>query len=532
MKSRRPVLYPFLIAVYPVAALYAQNTSSTPWYDLLLPVAIVTGATALLWLLTWPVVREPARAALLTLLALVVFDTIVLAPGWVDETLMQLSAIWVQAAVHVWRPLVMGSELALAALVAYFIVRMKEPRCWTTGLNIFALILLAFPIATTVRTLTKHHGQTTQAVESAGIPPAAISSAARVGRLPDVYYIILDGYARADVMADHFGLNVEPFLKRLERKGFFIARRSTANYCQTPLSLSSSLNATYLNGLMPADWEDTNPLSRWIGDGAVVRTFKGLGYRFVTFATSFAQTEHPEAEFYFSPYGYSSPFHHMLLDLTPLAPFAPVPRMLESYTVTRDQTLYVFDKVPQIARWGAPTFTFAHILSPHPPFVFGKNGEDVSPRESPYVLTDGDVFREWYGERARLCLRLPRSGRILDRESRANDRTDPGELASAAGDHPSVRPRVGPGPLDQEPRANRPARTDEHPERLLLARKGGRRSLPEHFAGEFVPDHFQCVFRGRPRSPSGSKLLLDLGRALQFHRRVGPRPPSVGSSAG
>ncbi len=400
MKSRRPVLYPFLIAVYPVAALYAQNLESTPWYEVVLPVALVTGATALLWLLIWPVVRDPARAALLTLLALVVFDTIVLAPGWVDETLMHLSAIWVLRAVHVWRPLVMGSELGLAALVAYVIVRMKEPRAWTTRLNIFALILLAFPIVTVVRTLTKHPRQTTQLVDGAGLPPGAVASAARVGRLPDVYYIILDGYARADVMQDHFGLDVEPFLKRLECKGFYIARRSTANYCQTPLSLSSSLNITYLNGLMPATWQDTSPLSSWIGDGAVVRTFKGLGYRFVTFATSFQQTEHPEAEFYLSPYGYNSSFHRMLLDHTPLAPLAPVPRMLESYTITRDQTLYVFDKVPQIARWGAPTFTFAHILSPHPPFVFGKNGEDVSPRESPYVLTDGDVFREWYGDQA------------------------------------------------------------------------------------------------------------------------------------
>jgi hypothetical protein len=46
------------------------------------------------------------------------------------------------------------------------------------------------------------------------------------------------------------------------------------------------------------------------------------------------QTEHPDAEFYLSPYGYSSPFHHMLLDLTPLA---PLPRMLDSCTITRDQ---------------------------------------------------------------------------------------------------------------------------------------------------------------------------------------------------
>jgi hypothetical protein len=90
----------------------------------------------------------------------------------------------------------------------------------------------------------------------------------------------------------------------------------------------------------------------------------------------------------------------MLLDLTPLAPLAPVPQMRDSYTVTRDQTLYVFDKTPQIARWSEPTFTFAHILSPHPPFVFGKNGEDVSQRELPYRLTDGERYRDWYGDRA------------------------------------------------------------------------------------------------------------------------------------
>ncbi len=365
-----------------------------------MPVALITSAALLLWLLIWLAVREPAKAGMLTLLALVVFDTIAVVPAWVDEALTQLSRVWVVQYVHVWRPLVMGAELALAAWLACFVARIKKPQAWTTQLNIFALILLAFPIVSVVKTWTKHPRQLTQPLSGEGLPPSAVASARRVGPLPDVYYIILDGFARADVMRELYGLDEEPFLKRLESKGFYVARRSTANYCQTPLSLSSSLNATYLNGLMPAEWHDTSPLSRWIGDGAVVRTLKGLGYRFVTFATSFQHTEHPEAEFYLSPYGYSSPFHHMLLDLTPLAPLAPVPRMRDSYTISRDQTLFVFDKVPQIARWGAPTFTFAHVLSPHPPFLFGKNGEDVSPRDVPYVLNDGEIFREWYGDRA------------------------------------------------------------------------------------------------------------------------------------
>ena len=202
-------------------------------------------------------------------------------------------------------------------------------------------------------------------------------------------------------MAKLFNLDIEPFQKRLENKGFFVARRSTANYCQTALCLSSSLNTVYLNDLIPSDWNTIAPLNGWTGDqAAVARTLGGLGYRFVTFATGFAETEHPRAEFYLSPVGYKSPFHRMLLDHTPLGPLAPVPaEWFDSYALTRSQTLYVFEKAPEVARWRAPTFTFAHIVSPHPPFVFGRNGEDVSDRGKRYYLTDGERFRMWYGDR-------------------------------------------------------------------------------------------------------------------------------------
>jgi hypothetical protein len=404
MKLRRQVLYPLLIALYPVIALYAQNAHSTAWTELVLPLALITGAAVFLLLVIWLVVRDPARAGMLTVLALVVFDTIVLAPGWIADALTWLTGIWVTTEVRLWPPLIVGAELVLAAVVAYFIMRMKEPGALTTRLNIFALILIALPTVTVARRWTKHPRELTQTARAAGAPdgapPRAVATAHRVGRLPDVYYIILDGYARADVMSELFGLDTEPFLKRLERKGFYVARRSTANYCQTPLSLSSSLNTVYLNGLIPAEWQTIVPLNAWTGaEAAVARTFRGLGYRYVTFATGFAETEHPEVEFYLSPFGYWSPFHRLLLDHTPLAPLAPIPQMLDSYSMTRKQTLYVFEKTPQVARWGAPTFTFAHILSPHPPFVFGKAGEDVSPRERQYYLTDGERFRAWYGDR-------------------------------------------------------------------------------------------------------------------------------------
>jgi phosphoglycerol transferase MdoB-like AlkP superfamily enzyme len=45
----------------------------------------------------------------------------------------------------------------------------------------------------------------------------------------------------------------------------------------------------------------------------------------------------------------------------------------------RDRTLLVFDRMDDIARLPEPTFAHVHVISPHPPFVFGPNGEHTYP---------------------------------------------------------------------------------------------------------------------------------------------------------
>jgi hypothetical protein len=303
--------------------------------------------------------------------------------------------------------LVMGAELAAASVLAWIVLtRVKQPIAWTPYFNVFALLLFVLPLGN-VAQIMMH--EPVRAVEPPAAmvgpqgpvvkPPGTLDTAQRIEHRPDIYYIILDGYARTDVMLDLFGFDNRPFLKRLERRGFYIADRSTANYCQTPLSLSSSLNAVYLNGLIPADSRDKSQLTEWIGNGAVVQTLRGLGYRFVSFATGFEETDHPKADVYLSPSVHISNFHHMLISRTPLAWVLPSQSLRDAYTWTRERILFLIDQVPQVARSKQPTFTFAHILSPHPPFVFGEDGEDVSPHDRQYYLTDGELFRDHYGDR-------------------------------------------------------------------------------------------------------------------------------------
>jgi hypothetical protein len=122
----------------------------------------------------------------------------------------------------------------------------------------------------------------------------------------------------------------------------------------------------------------------------VVASLRPLGYRFVTFGTGFDPTEHPEADVYLAPFPYINGFERMLIDMTPLRRIWPVPTWRDQYTLARQRVLYLLDHLPEVAHDRAPTFTLAHLLCPHLPFIFGEHGEDVSRRLEHYSLTSGD----------------------------------------------------------------------------------------------------------------------------------------------
>ncbi len=117
----------------------------------------------------------------------------------------------------------------------------------------------------------------------------------------------------------------------------------------------------------------------------------------MTFGSGFDFTEFPENEVYESPHRHIINFQRMIVDATPARFLWPDPSTRDPFTMARERTLHLFDRLPDVARMRGPKFTVAHVVSPHPPFVFGPEGEDVSPRPKKCVLSDGTVFRHFYG---------------------------------------------------------------------------------------------------------------------------------------
>jgi hypothetical protein len=113
---------------------------------------------------------------------------------------------------------------------------------------------------------------------------------------PDVYVILLDGYARADVLEDTFDYDDSPFLDGLRSDGFEVADESHSNYLVTNLSVSSLLNYRQL-GDIPAlqplianpGATEGGPVHRAISGAAVLDDFRKLGYETVGVGSGFEQ---------------------------------------------------------------------------------------------------------------------------------------------------------------------------------------------------------------------------------------------------
>jgi hypothetical protein len=229
--------------------------------------------------------------------------------------------------------------------------------------------------------------------------PGSLSS---MKATPDIYYIILDGYGRADMLLAVHSFNNSAFLEALEQRGFTVASRSQANYTRTLLSLSSSLNMQYLDTMssMMGDSYLWWPVAGTLQHSEVRKILQDWGYKTVFFASGWDYTDIRDGDYYEAPYPVMlKNFENPFLNFTNLSILRGIDRLgiaWPSYDTHRQIILYSFNMLPEVAAIPGPKFVFAHIVAPHPPYVFDRTGNPVYP-DYPYSLVDpyklrGDIL--------------------------------------------------------------------------------------------------------------------------------------------
>ena len=187
------------------------------------------------------------------------------------------------------------------------------------------------------------------------------------------------------------------FIETLESKDFYVAERSHSNYLQSIFSIPSGLNFSYLES-EPEDADAARHFTSLTSDNRLMRTLKGCGYQTIAFETGFTFTNHPTVDVYLSSGSPITNFESLLLADSPmdwlLEAIYKKPAAY-SYEGHRERVLFTFEELKSIPRMPGPKVVFAHIISPHPPFVFDAQGNPIEPSHS-YSINDGDDYRgDW-----------------------------------------------------------------------------------------------------------------------------------------
>ena len=210
------------------------------------------------------------------------------------------------------------------------------------------------------------------------------------GRLPDIYYIILDRYASQKTLLTEYGFNNQEMIDYLEAKGFFVASASHSNYLKTATSLASSLSMGYINFLSEkADEYGTawQPIYHMLGEHEVGRFLKERGYTYAQIGSWWRPTQYNAFANESYSYGFSE-FDYVYLRKTMLPQLIeailPGSNLAQRMRWDSGQCQRVPRQMEQIEAIGGrttPTFVFAHILLPHEPYVFDAQGRCLSHAE-------------------------------------------------------------------------------------------------------------------------------------------------------
>lgn len=385
-----------VFSVYPILFLYSVNIGQMRFFDAAVPALVSLGtAAAALIVLNW-LLKSMERAALLVS----GFCFMFYAYGAFDETLRGMFEN--EAVRSFWLP-VGWVAVWLVSVVAVIRSR-SQNEVATKFLSVVALVLLMFLAGNIVSFHVTRPG--VLPVKSGSPAGMAVSEKNPDVRLPDIYYLILDGYARNDTMQDVYGYDNSSFTSFLTGQGFYVASGSHANYGQTYLSLASSLNLTYLDHLA-ADYAKVNtvqPLIEMISNNQLFACLKKNGYLTMAFSSGYSGTELRNADIFQSRSMLSREFFNILINSTFLLalkfPFL-------NTTVTqadkhRERIIDTCNSLGTVRLPNSPVAVFAHILCPHPPFVFGPGGEKVALEDKfnyddgSHWGTDHDKYRRHY----------------------------------------------------------------------------------------------------------------------------------------
>ena len=361
-------LHPLLFGIYPVLFLWSQNVGEVGPDDVGDAFGYVFVAAIVAMIGLSLIFLDRRRGALLVSPAILGF----LLYGHIAE---------LKVPPEVER----GAWFAILAIA--LILALKLSTKWLgrvdTALFRIATLLVAVSLVSIVPTEVEEAMHPQPILAAGHVLPSQTTAQKR-----DVYWLVFDRYGSDRSFQLQFNVtnDMTPWLKD---QGFTVLANSHANYVATALSMSTTLNMTPLDKLaagVSTSSRSYAPTYSALQSPIVARQFQALGYRYLHLGSWWNPTRTDiAADKNFNADGVSD-FTSVVVEesLIPEAMKALGVKDLppsESEKHVKHNT-YALDTLDRIGREPGPKFVLAHVLLPHPPYVFDRDGTYIPPDQA------------------------------------------------------------------------------------------------------------------------------------------------------
>lgn len=383
--TKSTVIHPFLFAVFPIIATYSINMQELLPIHLLQPLFIILVFTIIIFFIAKLVFKDWSKVGLVVSLII--------------GLIFSYGHIYLQIGGFALGDFTIGRHIFLLIpyIIAffggcYYIFKTKNKfENITKILNVVAITLILTSVINISAYAIENNGLGVVVLKNDEIIEGIDSSTdiqdkemmSLVGNLdhyPDVYFLILDGYGGTSSLKNDLNYDNSEFIQMLEEKGFFVASKSYSNYPQSFLSIPSTVNMKYLNYLkdvLGEESKDQLTAMKMMNNFLVMEIFKSKGYKTVSFLTSDFEVN---ADYLACESKSLIESNELMSAINKINIFQYFLGWIELENIREKQECY-FLELPEIhKKFEEPVFIFAHIMLPHPPNVFGPNGEHVIPR--------------------------------------------------------------------------------------------------------------------------------------------------------
>ncbi len=354
------LIHPFMFGLFPVLLIYVNNLAEISIESLFVPITIIYLVTISLIIIISKIIRSLQKSTVIVSFFLLIFFTI----GHVQLALHGNEIFGLRADSLT----VLGIPyLILFSLGLYAVYKKKVMEKPNQIISVISIAIILSFVPTAISDVSGF--STNQFYEDIDF---------EIDKKPDVYLIILDGYAGKESLEQDFAFDNSKFLDFLKDSDFYISEKNFSNYQWSNLSMNSFLNMNYLDDYPNYSVGDYLLLRDLYSNNLVMKTFQKNGYD-----TFFIDGGAPFREIHVSTKTLCHATDNGLLqNLIDTSMISLVSKKFSTISWNEIRTC-AFEELEKISNQTEnPKFTYVHLNLPHHPYNYDENGNLVEFNET------------------------------------------------------------------------------------------------------------------------------------------------------